>query len=152
MHFYKYLIFKCIQQYGTEIKTTEFHPVDKNLLATVIDGKILLHERTESQTRVIAEMSAKNSPKISAGKWSQHHQGNQFIALFDCSIRSYDIRDPNHCAWSIEDAHGQLIRDLDCNPNKQCHLVTGGDDGTLKIWDSRNIKEPMFTRNDHSHW
>lgn len=97
-------------------------------------------------------MSAKNSPKFSTGKWSQHHQGNQFVALYDCGVRSFDIRDPNHCAWSIDDAHGQLIRDLDCNPNKQCHLVTGGDDGILKIWDSRNTKDALFTRSDHSHW
>lgn len=80
----------------------------------------------------------------------QHHQGNQFVCLYDCGIRSYDIRDPNHCVWQIED--GQFIRDLDCNPNKQCLLVTGGDDGTLKIWDTRNIKEPVFLRSDHSHW
>lgn len=140
------------EAYGYEIKTTEFHPSDEKLLATVVDGKVLLHERTESRTRVIAEMSAKNAAKFSTGKWSQHHQGNQFIALYDCSIRSYDIRDPNHCAWTIDGAHGQLIRDLDCNPNKHCHLVTGGDDGTLKIWDTRNIKEALFTRSDHSHW
>lgn len=87
-----------LQAYGYEIKTTEFHPSDEKLLATVVDGKVLLHERAESQTRVIASMSAKNAPKFSTGKWSQHHQGNQFIALYDCSIRSYDIRDPNHCA------------------------------------------------------
>ena len=140
------------EQYGSEIKTTEFHPTERNLLATVIDGKILLHERTNSKTRVIAEINAKNAPKYSTGKWSQHYQGNQFIALFDCSIRSYDIRDPNHCAWSIEDAHGQLIRDLDCNPNKHCHFATGGDDGILKVWDSRNIKEALFVRSDHQHW
>ncbi|KAJ6642969.1 Protein disabled, partial [Pseudolycoriella hygida] len=77
-----------------------------------------------------------------SNKLATHHQGNQFVCLYDCGIRSYDIRDPNHCAWQIED--GQFIRDLDCNPNKQCLLVTGGDDGTLKIWDTRSNKEPVF--------
>ncbi|XP_037045900.1 EARP-interacting protein homolog [Bradysia coprophila] len=138
------------QAHGNEIKTTEFHPTDSNKLATVIDGKILLHEQTEAKVVVVSTLTGKNSPKYSTGKWSQHHQGNQFVCLYDCGIRSYDIRDPNHCAWQIED--GQFIRDLDCNPNKQCLLVTGGDDGTLKIWDTRNIKEPVFLRSDHSHW
>lgn len=140
------------EPYGSEIKTTEFHPTDQKLMATVVDGKVLLHECTESQTKVIAEMSAKNTPKFTTGKWSHHHQGNQFIALYETGIKSFDIRDANHCAWSINEAHGQLIRDIDCNPNKQCHLVTGGDDGTLKIWDSRNSKEALFVRSDHSHW
>lgn len=138
--------------HGTDIRTTEFHPTDQKWLATVVDGKVLLHERTESQTRVVAEMSAKGTPRFGNGKWSQHHQGNQFVALYDCGLRSFDVRDANHVAWSLDEAHGQLIRDLDCNPNKQCHLATGGDDGQLKVWDSRNLKEALFVRSDHSHW
>lgn len=121
-------------------------------MATVIDNKILLHQRAESSNRVITEICMKNAKKFSTGKWSQHHQGNQFISLHDCCIRSYDIRDTSCHAWAIEDAHGEYIRDLDCNPNKQCHLVTGGDDGLLKVWDCRNFKEALFTRKDHSHW
>lgn len=138
--------------FGSIIRTTEFNKSDANSLATVVDDKILLHARTEAKTRVVAEINAKNSPKFTTGKWSEHHQGNQFIALIDCSVRSYDIRDPNNCAWSIDDAHTQTVRDLDCNPNKHCHFVTGGDDGAVKIWDSRFTKEAVFVRNDHQHW
>ncbi|KAL9701842.1 hypothetical protein quinque_005283 [Culex quinquefasciatus] len=138
--------------YGGEIRTTEFHPTDGNLLSTVIDGKILLFNRAEASTRLVAEINAKNAPKFSAGRWSHFNQGNQFITLYESSVRSYDVREPNHCAWIIEDAHSQLVRDLDCNPNKQCHIVTGGDDGVMKIWDFRNTKEHVFARNDHHHW
>lgn len=137
------------EAYGNDIKTTEFHSSDCNLLATVIDEKILLHERTAPETRVIAEI---NAQKLTTGKWSQTHLGNQFIALVNCDVHSYDIRDPNHCAWSIKEAHSQMIRDLDCNPHKHCHFVTGGDDGVIKIWDNRHTKEPVFVRNDHQHW
>lgn len=140
------------EKYGTEIKTTEFHPEDPNLLATVIDNKVLLHSITSADTRTIAEINAKNAPKFSTGKWSHHHNGNQFLALFDNGIRSYDVRDPKQPAWMIEEAHGQLTRDLDCNRIKQCHFVTGGDDGAIKVWDSRNIKEALFVRGDHQHW
>lgn len=140
------------EQYGSEIKTTEFHPTDPNLIATVIDGQVLIFNRAEANTKVVAEVNSKSTPKFTTGKWSQHHQGHQFVTLYDCSVRSYDIRDPNHCAWTIENAHSQLVRDLDCNPNRQCHIVTGGDDGSIKIWDCRNVKEPIFCRNDHSHW
>ncbi|XP_058463447.1 EARP-interacting protein homolog [Malaya genurostris] len=138
--------------YGSEIRTTEFHPTDESLLSTVIDGKILLFNRAEASSKVVVEINAKNSPRFSGGRWAHFNQSNQFIALYDCSIRSYDIRDPNHSAWIIEDAHSQLIRDLDCNPIKQWHMVTGGDDGTMKIWDFRNTKEHVFARSDHNHW
>uniref|UniRef100_A0A182R8S0 EIPR1-like beta-propeller domain-containing protein n=1 Tax=Anopheles funestus TaxID=62324 RepID=A0A182R8S0_ANOFN len=138
--------------FGAEIRTTEFHPTDANQLACVVDGKIILFNRAESATRVVAEINAKNVPKFTTGRWSHFHQGNHFIALHDCSIRSYDIRDPNHVVWSIEEAHSQMVRDLDCNPNKQCHIVTGGDDGVMKVWDFRNTKEHVFARSDHHHW
>uniref|UniRef100_A0A182UJ44 EIPR1-like beta-propeller domain-containing protein n=1 Tax=Anopheles melas TaxID=34690 RepID=A0A182UJ44_9DIPT len=138
--------------YGVEIRTTEFHPTDANQLACVVDGKIVLFSRAEAATRVVAEINAKNVPKFTTGRWSHFHQGNHFIALHDCSIKSYDVRDPNHVVWSIDEAHSQLVRDLDCNPNKQCHIVTGGDDGVLKVWDFRNTKEHVFARSDHHHW
>ncbi|XP_050074946.1 EARP-interacting protein homolog [Anopheles maculipalpis] len=139
-------------EYGSEIRTTEFHPSDANQLACVVDGKIVLFHRAEAATRVVAEINAKNVPKFTTGRWSHFHQGNHFIALHDCSIRSYDVRDPNHVVWSIEEAHSQMVRDLDCNPNKQCHIVTGGDDGVMKVWDFRNTKEHVFARSDHHHW
>lgn len=138
-----------------EIRTTEFNPVNPDLLATVVDGKLLIHNRAESSFKCVAEVqTSKSAPKFSGGKWAQHTAGNhQFICLHDGSVRSYDIRDVNHSAWSIEDAHGQqLVRDLDCNPNKQCHIVTGGDDGSIKIWDWRNTKQSVFNRTDHYHW
>lgn len=59
------------QAHGNEIKTTEFHPTDSNKLATVIDGKILLHEQAESKVVVVSTLTGKNSPKYSTGKWSQ---------------------------------------------------------------------------------
>lgn len=81
-----------------------------------------------------------------------HHQGNQFIAIRENCILAYDTRETRQPTWSIEEAHSQSIRSIDCNPNKQCHIATGGEDGFIKIWDSRMNKEPVFARNDHQHW
>ncbi|KAI9586974.1 EARP and GARP complex-interacting protein 1 [Glossina fuscipes] len=144
--------------YGEKVKTVEFHPTQKQSLACVIDNKVILYDRAESKTRQAAEIASTSSSSkhlnhpFTGGKWSHHHQGQQFVALHDTFIKAYDTRDNNHCAWSIEDSHGQLVRDIDCNLNKQCHFVTGGDDGFLKLWDCRMPKEPVFARNDHAHW
>ncbi|KAL7732479.1 hypothetical protein ACLKA6_004436 [Drosophila palustris] len=143
---------------GDRVKTIEFHPSQEQTIACVAGNKLAIMQRAEASTRVVAETSsssssgAKNLSPFTTGKWSHHHQGHQFLLLHDTSVRAYDVRDTQHCAWSIDDAHGQLVRDLDCNPNKQCHLVTGGDDGCLKVWDCRMVKSPVFERSDHSHW
>lgn len=143
---------------GDRVKTIEFHPSQEQTIACVAGNKLAIIQRAEASTRVVAEVSsstssgAKNLSTFTTGKWSHHHQGHQLLALHDTSVKAYDIRDTQHCAWSIDDAHGQLVRDLDCNPNKQCHLVTGGDDGCLKVWDCRMVKSPVFERSDHSHW
>ena len=54
--------------------------------------------------------------------------------------------------YSIEGAHGQSVRDLDFNPNKQYYLVSCGDDCKVKFWDQRNTDEPLMVLSDHSHW
>nr|XP_016994030.2 EARP-interacting protein homolog [Drosophila takahashii] len=145
---------------GERVKTIEFHPSQEQILACVVDNKVAVMQRAEASTRVVAEVptggsssgSAKHTAHFTTGKWSHHHQGHQFLTLQDGNLSAFDVRDTQHCAWSISDAHGQMVRDLDCNPNKQCHLVTGGDDGYLRIWDCRMPKAPVFERSDHSHW
>lgn len=54
--------------------------------------------------------------------------------------------------YCIENAHGQLVRDLDFNPNKQYYLASCGDDCKVKFWDTRNVTEPVKTLEQHSHW
>ena len=42
------------------------------------------------------------------------------------------------------EAHSDTVRSLDFNPNKQYNLVTCGDDGTVKFWDTRALKSPLL--------
>lgn len=54
--------------------------------------------------------------------------------------------------YCIENAHGQLVRDVDFNPNKQYYLASCGDDCKVKFWDTRSPAEPVRTLEEHSHW
>jgi WD40 repeat protein len=41
--------------------------------------------------------------------------------------------------FSIPKAHESYLIDLDYNPNKPYHMITGGDDGFIRVWDSRQV-------------
>ncbi len=58
----------------------------------------------------------------------------------------------NRQVYTIENAHGQLVRELDFNPNKQYYLASCGDDCKVKFWDVRNTDAPVMSLTDHSHW
>jgi WD40 repeat protein len=132
-----------------DIKTTEFHQTNSNVLVTVTDNKVFLFNRTEAKSQIVAEINSKNSAKFSGGKWNN---SNQFIVLHENGVKGFDIRESNHVAWEIPNAHIQPVRNLDVNPNKAFCIATVGDDSALKIWDIRNNKTPLFSRRDHQHW
>lgn len=134
-----------------DVRAAVFHPSDPDSMAVVSDTKIHITNvgGGAGEPRQICDSPAQANGKFKLGKWALHNQNSQFLALFENSIISYDVRDMK-VAWTI--SHEQVFRDLDCNPHKQCHIVTGSDDGCVKVWDFRNVKEPVFSRNDHSHW
>lgn len=134
---------------GIEIRTTEFHPTNIEMLATVTDSKLFILNRGEAKTQAVAEVNTKNSGKFAGGKW---YNANQFVVMHEMAVKSYDTRDSNHVAFEIQNAHIQPLRDLDVNPNKAFIIATVGDDSALKIWDVRNNKQPLFSRRDHQHW
>lgn len=67
-------------------------------------------------------------------------------------ISSLSLSLPCSQIYCIENAHGQLVRDLDFNPNRQYYLASCGDDCKVKFWDVRNVQEPVKTLEEHSHW
>jgi WD40 repeat protein len=55
-------------------------------------------------------------------------------------------------AFIIDNAHGQLVRDIDFNPNKQYYIASCGDDCKTKFWDIRKTNECLKSLSSHSHW
>ncbi|CAI9603230.1 unnamed protein product, partial [Staurois parvus] len=98
-----------------------------------------------------ATLEGKGQLKFTSGRWSPHHNCTQVATANDTSIRGWDIRTMRQI-YCIDNAHGQLVRDLDFNPNKQYYLASCGDDCKVKFWDTRNVNEPVKTLEEHSHW
>ena len=52
----------------------------------------------------------------------------------------------------VPDAHSQLIRDIDYNPNRLHVVATAGNDRRVKFWDLRSPKQPLKILTGHTHW
>ncbi|MBZ3869295.1 Protein TSSC1 [Sciurus carolinensis] len=98
-----------------------------------------------------ASLEGKGQLKFTSGRWSPHHNCTQVATASDTTLRGWDTRSMSQI-YCIENAHGQLVRDLDFNPNKQYYLASCGDDCKVKFWDTRNVTEPVRTLEEHSHW
>ncbi|KAK4824391.1 hypothetical protein QYF61_014051 [Mycteria americana] len=98
-----------------------------------------------------AALEGKGQLKFTSGRWSPHHNCTQIATANDTTVRGWDTRSMRQI-YCIENAHGQLVRDLDFNPNKQYYLASCGDDCKVKFWDTRNVTEAVKTLEEHSHW
>ncbi|XP_057714778.1 EARP-interacting protein homolog isoform X1 [Corythoichthys intestinalis] len=128
---------------------------DGKRVISLADNYVLLWDLQESCTQATVSSTAmlegKGQLKFTSGKWSPHHNCSQLATASDTAIRGWDLRTMSQI-YCIENAHGQLVRDLDFNPNRQYYLASCGDDCKVKFWDVRNVQEPIKTLEEHSHW
>jgi WD40 repeat protein len=83
--------------------------------------------------------------------WDPHHTSLAHVATGG-DIETVDLRSME-VVRRIERAHEPLCRDMDCNPNKPHHLVSCGDDRSVKFWDVRKPGAPVkVVPRAHSHW
>ncbi|XP_058407838.1 EARP and GARP complex-interacting protein 1 isoform X1 [Diceros bicornis minor] len=128
---------------------------DGKKVISLADNHILLWDLQESSSQAVlassASLEGKGQLKFTSGRWSPHHNCTQVATANDTAVRGWDTRSMSQI-YCIENAHGQLVRDLDFNPNKQYYLASCGDDCKVKFWDTRNVTEPVKTLEEHSHW
>ncbi|XP_069829152.1 EARP and GARP complex-interacting protein 1 isoform X4 [Dendropsophus ebraccatus] len=128
---------------------------DGKKVMSLADNYLKIWDLQESSTKAVLSSSAtlegKGQLKFTSGRWSPHHNCIQVATANDTAIRGWDIRSMRQI-YCIDNAHGQLVRDLDFNPNKQYYLASCGDDCKVKFWDTRNVNEPVKTLEEHSHW
>ncbi|KAL3192564.1 hypothetical protein MRX96_058981 [Rhipicephalus microplus] len=92
----------------------------------------------------------KGNPRLTCAAWNPHQSCTLVAAAVDTGIKAFDLRSMQQ-AWQIEGAHGQLVRELDFNPNRQYFLASCGDDCLAKFWDVRNPSEPAVTLDPFGH-
>jgi EARP and GARP complex-interacting protein 1 len=119
----------------------------------IADNQFYLIDSSESSPKVVsnANLDSKGQPKFTNLRWNPHHSYTQIATCNDSSLRGWDLRSMKQ-SYLIENAHGQMVRDLDFNSNKQYYLVSCGDDCKVKFWDIRKTNECLKVLSEHSHW
>jgi len=149
--------------YGVNPVAAMWHPGGESKCVTLVDDRVVLNDVTVSgEGGVVSVVSASGAEenskghldpraKMTTGEWNPHHNSSTVATANDNHIRGWDLRTMK-TTWSIENAHAQLIRDLDFNPNKQYVIASCGDDCKAKFWDVRKTTEPLLVIAQHSHW
>ncbi|CAG5117429.1 unnamed protein product [Candidula unifasciata] len=153
-----HLILKCYlePEVRSDVKSVLWQPSgDNHTVIGLCEDKIVFWDlnTASSAPKVVSSINVegKGQHKMTSGRWNPHHNCNQIATANDTSVRGWDLRTMSQ-VYTIESAHGQLVRDLDFNPNKQYYLVTCGDDCRVKFWDTRKVTEPLKVLSEHSHW
>ncbi|KAJ2158155.1 Protein tssc1 [Coemansia sp. RSA 552] len=91
---------------------------------------------------------------IDAAAW--HPTDSSQLATSDgMCVRAWDTRvdtPRGQQTVAIEYAHNGRVRSLDHNPNMPHILASGGDDGSVRIWDLRNPSASLLEIANHTHW
>ncbi|PRD19901.1 UNVERIFIED_CONTAM: tssc1 [Trichonephila clavipes] len=137
-----------------ELKSILWEPISGNRVISLSDNSFHLWDLNNvvkplQQSEVVFEQ--KGRQKFVSAAWNPHHNCNIVATSLDTSVRSWDLRTSQN-AWSVENAHGQLVRSIDFNPNKQYYIATCGDDCQTRFWDVRNTNGPLLVFSNHSHW
>lgn len=133
--------------------TAMWEPSGKNNIVSLSENFIFNFDCNTSTPLLIskANLEAKGQPKFSNCKWNLHHNFSQIATCNDTAIRGWDLKSMKQ-SFVIDNAHGQLVRDIDFNPNKQYYIASCGDDCKTKFWDIRKPNECLKTLSSHSHW
>lgn len=134
------------------VKMSTFHPNEKGKFSTICENKFIIWDIGNGGLKEIYSKSIdqKGHIKLIGGKWNPQESGAHFCTFQDTSMKGWDLRSSSP-AWTIEQAHSYLVRDVDYNRNR-CHtLGSSGDDCFVNIWDLRACS-PLLKLSGHSHW
>lgn len=89
-------------------------------------------------------------------RWSPHSNCKVVAVSTGPHVLALDIRIPSKSqsslCFALEDAHDQMVRSMDFNPNSQYYFATGGDDCRANFWDLRKKTSPCMSMLNHTHW
>jgi len=112
-----------------------------SLLTGDFKNNIFLLEPRES-TWVVDQTPFKgHKASVEEVLWHPEDQKSFASCSVDKSIRFWSKRVRRSEQIKIKDAHSSDVNVMSWHKTKQYYLLSGGDDGVVKVWDLRNIKK-----------
>lgn len=141
---------------GGEVSSVTFQPNLGTRVVCLAGDKVVLADLGQGGVEEVWSIthSVRGQTRVQAGRFNTHRNCHQFATACGSQVIAWDTRSSDQC-WLMQQTAGGMggnIRSLDFNPNKQYYVCTGGDDGVLAVWDSRNCTEPLYSHRQHSHW
>ncbi|PIA18873.1 WD40 repeat-like protein [Coemansia reversa NRRL 1564] len=124
-------------------------------VATVASTGVGIWTFTQSAPSLVHIISAAQNSMEDIGTAAWHPTATtQLLTTDGMCVRSWDMRadTSSHQTMSIDYAHSGKVRSLDYNPNLPYIIATGGDDGSVRIWDTRNPSSELMSIANHTHW
>ncbi|PIC54743.1 hypothetical protein B9Z55_003866 [Caenorhabditis nigoni] len=108
----------------------------------------------ENEPRIVQTMKIQlenEENEMFGVRWSPHFDGNMLGVTTGRTVMCMDSRTENE-HLKVKDAHLHRTIAMDFNPNLQHVIATGGDDGYVRIWDTRRTSSAVMSLHPHAHW
>lgn len=124
------------------------------------DAHLLTLDRTGGLSVFAAESAAgiqmwHGQPKgaASSAAAASPHNVHELASVGTAALEIWDTRACSAKAANVCDIHLAQL-DVDYNPNKEFELVTAGEDGNMRFWDTRRLAGPVnkFTKLHEDIW
>jgi len=119
----------------------------QRLLSGDIHSKIYLTTLTPSGISPSSTPFASHTSSVEDLQWSPTEPTVFGSCSADCSMKVWDVRvKERKSVISVDKAHESDVNVMSWNTKTSYLVVTGGDEGGLKVWDLRNLKKsiPFF--------
>lgn len=146
---------EAVLQDCTSLSELTWEPTGGERLLSVEDREFRLYGGPEFAP--VSQAKFTGGRPATASAWSRAEDSSigtltltAAIAL-ESSLTLWDLRTMKQTQVR-ERAHLDTLRSVDFHSKNQHFLVTGAEDGRVKIWDQRKFDKPYLSFNAHSHW
>ncbi|KAJ8662418.1 hypothetical protein O0I10_002112 [Lichtheimia ornata] len=127
-----------------------FWDKDVSKIMAINASNVFISSIRDNVADTTLSIHASHDNTLQNAAWNPHDPESIITTAGTC-LAGWDLRS-NKQTFARNDAHKSTIRAVDCNANKPHHVATGGDDAQVRIWDVRQLEEPLLTVDGHTHW